>query len=462
MKFTLNDIAAATKGEISGARTETQFSSIGIDTRKIGAGDLFVAIKGAHFDGHDFIGDAVAAGAGAVLVRNGTKLSHPTPAVFVKDTERALGDIAAWWRRRFDAPCVAISGSNGKSTTKEMAAAIAAAKGTVLKTEGNFNNLIGLPLTVFRWTEGHGVAVLEMGMNAPGEIRRLTEIAAPGVGLITNVTAAHLEKLHTVEAVAKAKGELFEAMDSKGLICVNAEDRWVMEAAKGRRGDRITFGMQNDCDVKFLNMETNGLDEMRLAISIKGREHTTVLPVPGAHNVMNALAALSIGVALGVDASEAMERLAAFKPMAMRFERIQLANGARMVNDSYNANPESMRAAFRTVGSATRAGRFIVALGDMLELGDQSPDFHRGVGEAAAEMGASPIYVLGDFASEVADGAMSAGVSESSIVVCDDAEQMSRLIEKDLRAGDVLLVKGSRGMRMERVVDYLKQEIGTG
>jgi len=462
MRLMLKDIEAATGGTARGVKRDAVFSSVCIDTRKLAGNDLFVAIKGAHFDGHDFVGDAIAAGAGAVVVRSGARIPDEAPAIFVEDTERALGDIAAWWRRKFDVPCVAITGSNGKSTTKEMAAAIAASKGPILKTEGNFNNLIGLPLTVFRWTEEHKVAVLEMGMNAPGEIKRLAEVARPGIGLITNVTAAHLEKLHTVEAVAGAKGELFEAMDGKGVICVNAEDRWVMDAARAHRGERITFGMQNDCDVKFLNMETNGLDEMRLSVSIRGRERTTVLPIPGAHNVMNALAALSIGVALGVSDSEAVERLSAFKPMAMRFERIQLANGARMVNDSYNANPESMRAAFRTVGAAVRAGRFMVALGDMLELGEQSGELHKGVGEAAAGMGASPIYVLGDFAQDIADGAISAGAAESSVVICDDVEQMARLIEADLHAGDVLLVKGSRGMRMERVVDHLKQEIGTG
>ena len=220
--------------------------------------------------------------------------------------------------------------------------------------------------------------------------------------------------------------------------------------------------MQNDCDVKFLSMETTNLTEMKLAVSIQGREHTTVLPVPGAHNVMNALAALAIGVALGVSDAEAVERLTRFRPMALRFERIQLANGTRAVNDSYNANPESMRAALRTVSAATRAGRFVVAFGDMLELGEQSAELHRGVGRSAAEMGADPVYLLGDFAGDVAGGAIEAGLAESSICICEDAEQMGRLLADDLRAGDVLLVKGSRGMRMERVVDFLKQEIGTG
>jgi UDP-N-acetylmuramoyl-tripeptide--D-alanyl-D-alanine ligase len=462
MRFNVKDIAQATGGRIAAGSEELSFTSVAIDTRALAAGALFVAIRGAHFDGHDFVGDAVAAGARGVLVRQGSKVPAGLPAVEVADTERALGDIAAWWRARFAAPCVAITGSNGKSTTKEMTAAALGALGPVLKTEGNFNNLIGLPLTIFRWEEPHRAAILEMGMNAPGEIHRLTEIARPTVGLVTNVTAAHLEKLGTVEAVARAKGELFETMPSSSTAVVNAEDRWVREAAARFGGRKISYGMQNDCDVRFLHMETDGLDTIQLALAVRGREHRVLLPVPGAHNVMNALAAVSVAVALEVDPAEALERLRGFRPMALRFERLQLASGARVVNDSYNANPESMCAAFRTVSAAKRAGRFVAALGDMLELGEASAALHRQVGEEAARHGVAQLYVLGDFAEDVAAGAKDAGLAESQISICDDAEQMSRLLGQELRAGDVLLVKGSRGMRMERVVEYLKNEIGTG
>lgn len=461
MRFKLEEIAQATGGRLTGSGA-AEATAITIDTRKLGAGDLFVAIKGAHFDGHDFLGDAAAAGAVGGVVRRGAASPKDFPSIEVEDTERALGDIASWWRARFQAPCVAITGSNGKSTTKEMTAALAGELGPVLKTEGNFNNLIGLPLTVFRWEPEHGIAILEMGMNAPGEIRRLAGIARPDVGIITNVTAAHLERLHTVEAVAAAKGELFEAMDGRGIAVINAEDPWVLKVAKAHRGERITYGMQNDCDVRFLHLESEGLERSTIAVSVRGREVTVELPVPGAHNVMNAMAALAIGTALGVDPGVAAGRIAAFKPMAMRFERIQLANGARMVNDSYNANPESMRVAFRTVGAAKRAGRFFAALGDMLELGETSAQLHEQVGADAVAAGVEQLYAIGDFASALAAGARGAGLNDSAITICDDAEQMGRLIGEELRTGDVLLVKGSRGMRMERVVNYLKTEVGTG
>jgi UDP-N-acetylmuramoyl-tripeptide--D-alanyl-D-alanine ligase len=462
MKFTLDEIASATGAKLSDGAGGMKLATIGIDTRRLSAGSLFVAIPGAHFDGHDFLGDAMASGAKAALVKKGVAVPEGLVKLEVDDTVQALGDIAAWWRSKFEIPCVAITGSNGKSTTKEMVSAIVGSLGPVLKTEGNFNNLIGLPLTVFRWDEDHRVAILEMGMNAQGEIRRLSEIARPDVGLITNVTAAHLEKLQSVEAVARAKGELFESMGKDSIAVVNVEDRWVREMAALHAGERICFGMQNDCDVRFLHMETNGLDGMDLALAIRNREYRAQLPVPGAHNVMNALAAVAVSVALGIDGDEAVGKLSEFHPMSMRFERVQLANGVRIVNDSYNANPESMRAAFRTVGAAKRSGRFVAALGDMLELGEQAAELHRKVGEDAVGLGVGEIFVIGDFSSELAGGAEAAGLAESSVHICEDAEQLCRAVEEEIKAGDVLLVKGSRGMKMERLVDYLKQEIGTG
>ena len=462
MRFRLDEIAKATGGKLSANCGSLECGGISIDTRSVGAGNLFVAIKGAHFDGHDFLEKARASGAAALLVRGGARVPEGAASVEVGDTERALGDIAAWWKTKFAIPRVAITGSNGKSTTKEMAAAVAGAMGSVLKTEGNFNNLIGLPLTVFRMDDSHRVAILEMGMNAPGEIKRLTEVADPDIGIITNVTAAHLERLHTVDTVAKAKGELFETMREDAVAVVNGEDRRVRELGRSRRGKTIVFGMQNDFDVRFLHMDTTGLDSMDLKLSVMGREFEVRLPVPGAHNVMNALAAVSIGVALGIDPGDAVERLAGFKPMAMRMERVQLANGARVVNDSYNANPESMRAAFRTVGSARRAGRFVAALGDMLELGDASPELHRQVGEAAAQLGVGRLYLVGDFAKEIARGAACGGLPESEVVFCGGIDELKDIVEGELQAGDVLLVKGSRGMRMERLVEHLKSSIGMG
>jgi UDP-N-acetylmuramoyl-tripeptide--D-alanyl-D-alanine ligase len=459
MEFKLSEIARYTGGRLVG--NDIACRGISIDTRKISKGEVYVAIKGAHFDGHSFVGDAVKRGAAALIVSDSSCLKEGSRAVVVADTEKALGDVAMWWMSKFDIPRIAVTGSNGKSTTKEMIYAIVSSIGPVLKTEGNFNNLIGLPLTIFRVDSGFKLAILEMGMNAPGEIKRLTEIARPTVGLITNVTAAHLEKLHSVDAVAKAKGELFDAMGEGAIAIVNMEDTRVKRAAMSHKGPRITFGMQNECDVRFLSMETNGLDKTNILVSVLGREVSIDLPVPGAHNVMNALAAMAVSVALKIDPQVAASRFKDFRPMAMRFERIQLSNGVRMVNDSYNANPESMKAAFRTVGAAKRAGRFIAVLGDMLELGEASPRLHEEIGEEAAKLGVERMYVAGNFASSVAKGAISAGLGKDNILVRDDVEGIGEELMGELRPGDVLLVKGSRGMRMERVVMKLKDSIGT-
>lgn len=484
MKLTLDDILKSTGGALIKRGAAETFTGVGIDTRAIKDGEIFVAIKGAHFDGHDFVGEAVKKGAPVVVVARHQGVGGParhqsvdgqaSPAslpasipenigvVQVNDTIEALGNIASWWRSKFSVPCVAITGSNGKSTTKEMVAAIAAVRGPVLKTEGNFNNLIGLPLTVFRWENEHKTAVLEMGMNAKGEIRRLAQVARPDIGLITNVTAAHLEKLENVQGVAEAKGELFEVMAGKGIAIVNDEDPWVKKLGNKYGGRFITFGMQNTSDVQFRHMESVDLTATDLTLSIIGREKMIRLPLPGTHNVMNAMAAIAVGVALNTDLDTILARIVEFRPMAMRFERVQLSNGVCMVNDSYNANPQSMKAAFRTVGGAKRAGRFIAVLGDMLELGEQSASLHRQVGQAAAEFGIEKLFLFGNFASEIAAGAEEGGLNESDVQEYDDIEAVQRAIEKEIKIGDVLLVKGSRGMRMERIVDYLKHNIGCG
>lgn len=461
MNFKISDIVKATGGKLACGSASTICVGLNIDSRKAAKGELFVAIKGAHFDGHEFLEEVKKLGVNAALVESGKNYPKDIATVEVPDTQKALGDIAAWWRSKFNIPRVAITGSNGKSTTKEMTAAVVLGLGNVLKTEGNFNNLIGLPLTVFRMDSSCRVAILEMGMNAPGEISRLTQIASPTVGLITNITAAHLEKLHTVEAVACAKGELFDTMDKDAIAVVNGEDRFVREMGFKKKR-RIVFGMQNDADVKFLHMEMTNLDSIGLNLSVMGKEYKVRLPVPGAHNVMNALAAISVGVALGIDTKSALERLENFHPMAMRLERVQLANGVRLVNDSYNANPESMKAALRTVGAAKRSGRFIAVLGDMLELGTQSASLHREVGEAAGQLGVTKLYVVGNFAADLADGAKNGGLDKSSIIICSDVNEIGANLEGEVASGDVILVKGSRGMKMERIVDHLKNQIGMG
>lgn len=437
---------------------------IATDSRSIQKQELFFALRGPNFDGHQFAAEVLQKGAWGVVLQKkpSSKIQNLKKGwVFgVSDALKALGDLAQWWRSQFSIPCVAITGSNGKTTTKEMAATILETKGKILKTEGNFNNLIGLPLTINRWNQEHQAAVLEMGMNDFGEIRRLTEIADPTVGAVTNVAAAHLEKLQTVEAVARAKTELYEQMSQRGIAVFNAEDPWLAKLVKGFSGRKISFGMGSECEVHFEHMESVGFDSMDLKLAIQGKLLEATVQTTGVHNVMNAMAACAIALALGVPLEGMKKGLEKFKPLKMRFEQIQLGNGVRLVNDAYNANPVSMEAAFRTVGRAKRAGHFIAVLGDMKELGEQSKELHREIGKKAVEYGVSRLFVIGEFAKWFTEGAKAGGLHSKEITIASSKEEIVALLEKELSAGDIILVKASRMVGLEEVAEDLKERFG--
>lgn len=435
------------------------------DSRTLKAGQLFFALKGPNFDGHDFCGKVLEAGAWGVVVQNlkfkSKNLKLGGGWIFqVPDALQALGDIARWWRSQFDIPVVAITGSNGKTTTKEMTASILAQKWNILKTEGNFNNLIGLPLTLERLSKNHQAAVLELGMNDFGEIRRLTEISAPKVGVVTNVAAAHLEKLHTVEAVARAKSELYETLPPAAAAVYNAEDPWLKQCVKKFRGRKIAFGMAEACEVRFEHMESAGFDSMDLKLSVSGKALKAQVKTAGTHNVMNAMAACAAALSLGLPLETMQKGLEDFRPLKMRLEQIQLGNGVRLVNDAYNANPVSMAAAFQTVNRGRRAGRFIAVLGDMKELGEDSARLHEELGRAAVSLGVEKLFVLGEFSNHVAKGALAAGLSPGDVKIATDAENAVASLEKEMRAGDVVLVKASRAMRLETIAEELKERFG--
>ncbi len=462
MKLTFEQIIKATGGRTAAVGSASYVTGVAIDSRQIKPSELYIAIRGPHFDGHDFVADCIRLGAAGVVVAKGSKYESPQGVwvIEVDDTVAALGDIAAYWRTTKKCLCVAVTGSNGKSTTKEMLSAGLSETKRVIKTEGNFNNLIGLPLQVLRLTDDVDVAVFEMGMNAAGEIKRLAEIVAPDVGIITNVNPAHLEKLHTVENVAKAKGELFEAMSDDSLIVVNAEDPWCVRLAEKFKGRKISFGMQNDCDVRFGHMISEGLEKSDITFWVGGREFSASIPVPGVHNVMNALAAFAAGHALGVKVITMIPGIEKFSPMKMRFERVQLLNGVQLINDCYNANPSSMQAAFRTVSAAKRSGRFIAVLGEMLELGDAAAEKHEELGRNAVLAGASKIFAAGPSAEIVKKGALLAGMKRDSIVTASTSDELKEVVMAEAATGDIVLIKGSRGMKMERIAEHLKNRIG--
>jgi UDP-N-acetylmuramoyl-tripeptide--D-alanyl-D-alanine ligase len=454
MGWTRQEVLTAT-GAVAGAepaRDET-FEAVCIDSRRVTPGSLFVALRGEHHDAHRFVADALRTGARAALVERVPPDVDPRRALVVADALRGLGDLAAAARRRQPVRVVGITGSNGKTTTKEMVANICREarfpppRAAVLSTHGNENNLVGLPLTLLRLTGDEAVAVLEMGMNAPGEIARLTEIAAPDVGVITNVGPAHLEGLGSIDGVAAAKGELFAGMAREAIVAVNMEDERVVRAAAAFPGRRIEFGAGGQVTAR--SVRDLGVDGVAFELDVAGRAVSVRLRVPGRHNVANALAAAAVAHGLGLDVDAIAAGLAQTPPPAMRMQVVRLANGVTVVNDAYNANPASMEAGLRAL--AAMPGRALAVLGEMRELGPESDVLHEALGARAAASGIAALVAVGPQSECIAAGARAAG-GRLQVRVCADAAAAAAAVESLWRPGDVILVKGSRGSDAEKGV----------
>lgn len=442
----LSEAATALNAKLIGA--DTRFDSVGSDSRNIEAGQLFVALKGANFDGNTFAAEAINKGAAAVLVTDAA--TDARPALVVDDTRLALGELAKYWRSKFSAPVIAITGSNGKTTTKEMLTAIlSAATGDAKKvhaTYGNLNNDIGLPLTLLKIKPGHQYVVAEMGMNHLGEIDYLTHIAKPDVALIINAGTAHIGELGSRENIAKAKGEIFAGLQDGGVAVINADNEfagyWQTLNAKRKV---VTFGLSHPADVTATYQEQAGISLMDLttpdgAVSFK-------LKVQGVHNISNALAASATAFALGISNADIAKGLENFGGVYGRLERKAAMHDAVLIDDTYNANPDSMKAAIDVL--AKLAGEKILVLGDMGELGADAKKMHVEIGAYAKAAGLNRLYCLGELSAEMAGG-FGAGAKHF-----DSPEAIAREVLPQLNSNSTVLVKGSRFMRMERVVDLL-------
>ncbi len=453
-------VVAALGAECVGGPLPEAFVGVGTDTRALSAGVLFFALRGERFDAHDFVAEALRAGAGAVVVDHVVD-GVGGPQLVVPDTLQALGGLAAWYRRRQPMRVVAITGSNGKTTTKEMIAAIcdvayaSKPQPAVLKTEGNLNNLIGLPLTVLRACGVEEVGVLEMGMNQPGEIARMTEIAAPDFAIVTNVGAAHLEKLGSLAGVAAAKGELYAGLPPHAVIAVNLQDPWVQRIAAPFGGRRVTYGEGGQ--VRAAHVVDLGVDGLGFELCIEGERAPVRLPLAGVHNVLNALGAAAMAHAMGVSLPHIVAGLARVAGAPMRMQVLRLAH-VTVINDAYNANPSSMTAALQALQRLP--GRPVAVLGGMWELGAESERAHRELGERAAALGVVELVAVGAGAAAIADGARGAGMPATAVRVCADAASAVPVVRDIVRAGDVVLVKGSRGERMEQIVRGLEDAGG--
>ncbi len=440
-----------------------EFTGVSTDSRTIKRGEAFVALRGDNFDGHKFVDKVFERGASAAVIEDASHVrSRDKALIQVDSTLKALGDMALAWRRRFsNLRLAAITGSNGKTTTKEMAWSMVSLKHDSLRNRDNLNNLIGLPLTLFRLNEGYESAVVELGMSDFGEISRLSQIARPDIGTITNIGRAHLEKLGGIEGVAKAKGELIEGFDESCTLVVNADDLRVMNIANSARCQKIFFGIESKAASRGLergerwitakNIQPEGLSGVNFVMSFKGQEVPLRLRAIGVHNVMNALCAAGLALALGCGADDVSAGIERFSPKLMRLEVMTSPQGFKLINDSYNANPDSMRCAIDELLRLKGDGRTIAVLGDMLELGVTSESEHRAIGEYMSSSGVDLLIAYGEFADAVIGG-LNNGANGFRAQTREEAREM--LISQAV-PDDLVLVKGSRGMRMEEVIKGL-------
>jgi len=457
--FTINEIAAATDGRIVGSPAG-EVTAVSTDSRSVTPGQLFVPLRGEHFDGHTFIQDVAEKGITVVLAEEGWLKGHSIPdtltCIAVKNSLLALGDLAAEWRRRFDIPIIAVTGSNGKTTVKEMLGAILELTGPGLKTSGNLNNLIGLPQMLFQLRPEHRWAVLEMGMSEAGEIDRLASIATPRVGIVLNALPAHLQSMGTVEAVAAAKGELLHRISDGGLAVVNADDSRVASLSQNASARRISFGIDRG-EVRAREIESLGLEGQHFLLVTPHGEAAVHLKACGRHNVYNALAATA-ALLEKVDLPIIVAGLESFTPYSGRFQ-IERLDGITLVDDSYNANPSSMKAALETLEQIAAGGHRIAVLGDMLELGEHGVEAHQAVGVVAGRI-ADRLYLTGELmVHHAAGGARLANMPAEAIICCSSHREIAERLHASITNGDVILIKGSRGMKMENVSAELKRLI---
>ena len=459
MNLTLRDLEALPQGDLRGPRgvRDRTFTGVSTDSRSVAPGNLFIALRGDRFDGHAYVADAIARGARAVVVESSYHVSCElaVPHVFVENTTTALGELALAYRKKFTIPVVAIGGSNGKTTTKEMIARVLGRRYSVLSTPGNLNNQIGVPQTLFRLGPRHQVAVVEIGTNHPGEIGYLCRILEPTHGLVTVVGREHLEFFKTLGGVAREEGVLYTSLrEVPGSVgFVNADDPRVVAIGRGLRR-RIVYSVRSGHGTvrgKIEAVDAAGRAAVRIRVLRPAREILLRLKIPGEHNALNAVAAAAVGVGFGVSLSSIGRALASFTPASKRMEVLRVG-GVTLLNDTYNANPDSMSAALRTLASSRGKGKRIAVLADMLELGTKAGEEHARIGREAARLGIDSLLTYGELAREIHRASGMPGALHY-----DQKNVLAEYLVELAAPGDVILVKGSRGMKMEDVVALFEE-----
>ena len=456
---TIGQILEAVGGTLLGEPMDpdTAVTSVTTDSRQIREGALFIPLSGERYDGHAFIQSALEEGAAGCLTQRERESYLPGKFyIKVRSTHRALRDLAQWYKGRFDIPFVCVTGSVGKTTTKDMVAAVLGEKYRVLKTDGNFNNDIGLPLTLLRLEREHEICVLEMGMNHAGEIEYLSEIVEPDVALITNIGDSHIEHLGSREGIFKAKCEIFSHMKPGGLAILNGDDQWLTTLRERLPVPTLFVGEGSGLDYRADEIESDGRSRLSCRISTPADTFRADIPALGAHMIYPALMAAAVAERFGMTGEEITRGIQAFLPTKMRMDIMRLADDVVVLNDSYNASPQSMRAAAAVLGDAQ--GRRVAIVGDMLELGENSAMFHQAVGASFGEYGAHCVIAIGQLARHIADGARDAGVPE--VYHFDSREGAMPIVLSQLRPGATILVKASRLMAFEKIAAALAEESG--
>ena len=459
-------IKACPKGDGT-SYIRSPFPSVSIDSRTIRAGECFIAVAGQQFDGHDFVEEALKKGASTIIFsENSVDFSHWRDRAFlqVEDPEVALQALARHVRKRWGKPLLAISGSTGKTTTREFITTLLSQKFKVVQSPGNLNNHIGVPLSLLQLMEEHQVALLELGMNHAGEIRALTKICNPDSALLTNVTEVHLECFSDLDAIAAAKGEILEGLPQEGKFFFNADDFRISRLASHFSGEKVSFGLENEAGVRVSDYRLEGLRKTSFTIDARGECFTAAVPFVGKHFLYNIAAAVAVAVSFGLTREEICKGIPKLEVPSMR-GRVHEVGGEEgdpitLWDDSYNSNPQALHMVLETVGQLGGFPRKILALGQMLELGSSSPELHRQAGQQVARSKVDLLVTVGKDGLYIGQGAKEKGFPPEKITHFEDSQEAAEFLVKELGPGEFLLVKGSRGTRMDRIVQEMERGRG--
>ncbi|MCT4621326.1 MAG: UDP-N-acetylmuramoyl-tripeptide--D-alanyl-D-alanine ligase [Marinisporobacter sp.] len=460
MKLSIKEMVEATKGNLIKGDSKDLVYGISTDSRSIKDKELFIPLVGENFNGHDFIEKAIQNGANAIFVSEeyeGSLFEEKGLSIIrVKDTLKALQDLAKYYVSKFPIPIIGVTGSTGKTSTKEIIYSVLSKKYKVLKNKGNFNNHIGLPLTVFGLNEEHEIGILEMGMSGFGEINLLADLVKPDVAVITNIGLSHIEHLGSQENILKAKMEITNYFSEKSTLIVNGDDK-LLKTLNNKNMDyeKCFIGLEKDCHYQGVHINDQGEEGIHFHVKINDEMYPFTLNVPGQHNIYNALCAIAVGCKFNMDIASIQEGIKEFKGSKMRMHIFTTHGKIKVINDAYNASPDSMGAAINVLSKMTN--RKIAILGDMLEMGEYAKYGHCDVGRGVADNKIDILIAVGTNANHIAKGAIENKFDQEKVYVCKDNEEVMEILKNILKKEDVVLIKGSRGMRMEEIVQYIQE-----